>query len=255
MRQQQLTARNVVNTSLTTFTTGEELVSNWWGNTQGRDQWESWALGDMQAGDTGAKTSITWPLTRHSREPQQMRLLGNQAMLGGERGHRFLTLITRRNLNCYQERGSISGKGNLHAKAKTWNEAECFQDKQGAGRNFLLLCSWSVGNEMARKAESGSGPHCLADTLSGSRWAITPSWLSGSLQPFLYSSSVYSCHLFLISYASEVWPFLSFIIFAWTKVKGLQLGLGFRLRVSLIFLKRSLAFPMLVFLCFSAWFT
>ena len=57
--------------------------------------------------------------------------------------------------------------------------------------------------------------------ISGSRWAITPSWLSGSLQPFLYSSSVYSCHLFLISYASEVWPFLSFIIFAWTKVKGL----------------------------------
>lgn len=138
----------------------------WWGNTQGRDQWESWALRDMQAGDAGTKTSITRPLTRHSREPQQMRLLGNQAMLGGERGHRFLTLITRRNLNCNQERRSISGKGNLHAKAKTWNEAKCSQDKQDAGENFLLLCSWSVGNEMARKEESGSGPHCEGPRVS-----------------------------------------------------------------------------------------
>ena len=30
----------------------------------------------------------------------------------------------------------------------------------------------------------------------GSRWVITPSWLSGSWRFFLYSS-VYSCHLFL----------------------------------------------------------
>ena len=34
--------------------------------------------------------------------------------------------------------------------------------------------------------------------MSGSRWVITPSWLSVSLRSFLYSSSVYSCHLFLI---------------------------------------------------------
>ena len=32
-----------------------------------------------------------------------------------------------------------------------------------------------------------------------SRWVTTPLWLSRSLKPFLYSSSVYSCHLFLIS--------------------------------------------------------
>ena len=38
--------------------------------------------------------------------------------------------------------------------------------------------------------------------MSGSKWVITPSWLSGSLRSFLYSSSVYSCHLFLISSAS-----------------------------------------------------
>ena len=32
--------------------------------------------------------------------------------------------------------------------------------------------------------------------MSGSRWVITPSWLSGSWRSFLYSSSVYSFHLF-----------------------------------------------------------
>ena len=54
--------------------------------------------------------------------------------------------------------------------------------------------------------------------MSGSRWVTTPLWLSGSLRAFLYSSSVYSCHLFLISSASVMsLPFLSFIvpIFAW----------------------------------------
>ena len=38
--------------------------------------------------------------------------------------------------------------------------------------------------------------------MSGSRWVITPPWLSGSWISFLYSFSVYSCHLFLISSAS-----------------------------------------------------
>ena len=37
--------------------------------------------------------------------------------------------------------------------------------------------------------------------MSGSRWVITPSWLSASWRSFLYSSSVYSCQLFLISSA------------------------------------------------------
>ena len=37
--------------------------------------------------------------------------------------------------------------------------------------------------------------------MSDSRWVITPSWLSGLWRSFLYSSSVYSCHLFLISSA------------------------------------------------------
>ena len=38
--------------------------------------------------------------------------------------------------------------------------------------------------------------------MSGSRWVIKPSWLSGSWRSFLYGSSVYSCYLFLISSAS-----------------------------------------------------
>ena len=38
--------------------------------------------------------------------------------------------------------------------------------------------------------------------MSASRWVITPSRLSWSWRSFLYSSSVYSCHLFLISPAS-----------------------------------------------------
>ena len=53
--------------------------------------------------------------------------------------------------------------------------------------------------------------------ISGFRWVITPSWLSGSWRSLLYRSSVYCCHL-LISFASvRSIPFLSFIepIFAW----------------------------------------
>ena len=75
--------------------------------------------------------------------------------------------------------------------------------------------------------------------MSGSRWVITLSWLSGSWRSFLYSSSVYSYHCFLISSASvRSILFLSYIepIFAWNVPL-----------VSLIFLKRSLVFPILLF--------
>ena len=75
--------------------------------------------------------------------------------------------------------------------------------------------------------------------MSDSRWVITPSWLSGSWRSVFYSSSVYSCHLSLISSASvRSIPFLSFIepIFAWNVPL-----------VPLIFLKRSLVFPTLFF--------
>ena len=67
--------------------------------------------------------------------------------------------------------------------------------------------------------------------MSGSRWVTTQLWLSRLLRPFLYISSVYSYHLFLISSASvSSLSFLSFIvpIFAWNI-----------LLVSPIFLERS----------------
>ena len=54
--------------------------------------------------------------------------------------------------------------------------------------------------------------------VSGSRWVITPLWLSRSWRYFVYSFSVYYCHLFLIFSASvRSIPFLSFIepSFAW----------------------------------------
>ena len=77
---------------------------------------------------------------------------------------------------------------------------------------------------------------------SGSRWETTPSWSSGSLRSFLYSSSIYSCHFFLISPASfRSLPFLSFIVpvFAWNVPL-----------ISPIFPKRSLVFPLLSFCSF-----
>ena len=74
--------------------------------------------------------------------------------------------------------------------------------------------------------------------MSGSRWVITLSWLSVSWF-FLYSSSVYSCQLFLISSASVrsiVFLFFIVLILAW----NIPL-------VSLIFLKRPLVFLILLF--------
>ena len=79
-----------------------------------------------------------------------------------------------------------------------------------------------------------------------SRWLTTPSWLSGSLRSFLYSFSVYSYYLFLISSASvRSLLFLSFIvpIFAW----NIPL-------ISLIFLAISTLSLSVVFLYFFALF-
>ena len=78
----------------------------------------------------------------------------------------------------------------------------------------------------------------LHSRMSGSSWVITPSWLSGSGRVFCIVL-LYFCHHFLISSASvRSIPFLSFIlhIFAWNVPL-----------VSLIFLKRSPAFPILLF--------
>ena len=79
--------------------------------------------------------------------------------------------------------------------------------------------------------------------ISDSRWVTMPSWLSESLRAFLYSCSVYSCHLFLISFfffSVKSLQFLSFTmpILVWN--------------VPLIFsvFKRPLVFPTLCFSLF-----
>ena len=76
--------------------------------------------------------------------------------------------------------------------------------------------------------------------MSSCGWVITPLWLSGSWRStFLYSSSEYSRHLFLISPSSvRSISFLSFTVPIITWNVPL---------VSLIFLKRSLVFPILLF--------
>ena len=79
--------------------------------------------------------------------------------------------------------------------------------------------------------------------MSDCRLMTTLSWLSKSLRSFLYSFFVYSCHLFLTSTASFTsLLFLSFIepIFAWNVPL-----------VSLVFLKWSLALPILLFFSIS----
>ena len=78
----------------------------------------------------------------------------------------------------------------------------------------------------------------LHSKISDSSWVTTPLWLSGSWKSFLYSSSVYSCHL-LIFYASvRSMPFMSFILpmFTWNVPL-----------VFLVFLKGSLVFWILLF--------
>ena len=72
--------------------------------------------------------------------------------------------------------------------------------------------------------------------MSGSRWVITPLWLSGSLRSFLYSSSVYICQYLLLllgpyRFCPLLYPSLH-EMFPW---------------YLLIFLKRSLVFPILLF--------
>ena len=75
--------------------------------------------------------------------------------------------------------------------------------------------------------------------MPGSRWVITALWLYGLWRYFLCSSSVFSCHLFLISLASvKSILFLLFIVFIFAWNVSL---------VSPILLKRSLDFPILLF--------
>ena len=123
----------------------------------------------------------------------------------------------------------------VHGVAKTWLSDFTHSLTHSAGISSAPLALFIV---MFPKAHLTSHPK-----ISGSRWVITPSWLSGSLWSFFHSSSVYSFHLFLISSASfRSILFLSFIepIFAWNVPL-----------LSLIFLRWSLVFPILLFLSIS----
>ena len=90
--------------------------------------------------------------------------------------------------------------------------------------------------------------HLTYSGMLGSRWVSIQLWLSGSWRSFLHRYSVYSCHLFLISSASVMSiPSLSF---------SLPFFAGNVPLASLIFLKRSLVFPILLFssfLCINHW--
>ena len=50
----------------------------------------------------------------------------------------------------------------------------------------------------------------LYSSMSASRWVTTPLWLSRSLWPFLYGSSVYSCHLLISSASVRSLPFVTY---------------------------------------------
>ena len=57
----------------------------------------------------------------------------------------------------------------------------------------------------------------LHSRMSGSRrvWVISSLWLSGSWRSFSYSSSVYSCHLFLQFFCIFLPPLLTIFCFCW----------------------------------------
>ena len=77
--------------------------------------------------------------------------------------------------------------------------------------------------------------------MSGSGWVIAPSWLSVSWRSLMYSYFVYSCHLLMSSASVRSIPFLSFIVPIFARNVPL---------VCLILLRRSLVFPISIFLLF-----
>ena len=86
----------------------------------------------------------------------------------------------------------------------------------------------------------------LHSRMSGSRWVITPSWFSEAWRSFSYNS-VNSCHLFLISSISVI-PFCYTILHTISVLYFAYLCMKYSRVISLIFLRRSLDFPILLFL-------
>ena len=90
---------------------------------------------------------------------------------------------------------------------------------------------------------------------SGSSWVITPLWLYGPLNFFLYSSSLYSFHL-LISFASvRSTSFLSFIvaIFTWNVLLVSLIFFNIRDISNIRDLSSFLFYGFPLFLCINNW--
>ena len=83
----------------------------------------------------------------------------------------------------------------------------------GLSQHYLLgLTKLSWNSTTSSNFAHNDAPLTLHSKISSSRQAITP-WLCRPLRSFLYSSSVYPCHLFLISSASvRSIPLLSFTV-------------------------------------------
>ena len=117
-----------------------------------------------------------------------------------------------------------------HIACSTFTASSFSIWNSSAGIPSLPLCLFTV---MLPKAHL-----TLHFKMSGSRWVITPSWLSWSWRSFLYSS-MYFQHLFLISS-----DYVRSILFLFFTVPIFACNV---LLVSPLFLETSLVFPILLF--------
>ena len=103
---------------------------------------------------------------------------------------------------------SLSKLWELAMDREAWYAA--VQGLQRVRRDWVTELNWILFKLILPKLH-----FTLHSRMPGSRWVTTLLWLSKSLRPFLYSSSVYSwhLHLFLIFFASfRSLQFLSFIV-------------------------------------------
>ena len=131
--------------------------------------------------------------------------------------------------------------GPVSGFSPSWIHSSCTVGGGGSGwwhggHNILCLLNWQVKFFVHMYGIAHLTSHFI---MSDSSWVTTPSWLSRSLRIFCIVLLCVSYHLFLISFASvRSLLFLSFIMII--HVWNVPL-------VSLISLKKSLVFPILLF--------